>query len=167
MAKDRLDSPFVARRSIRRSLALDPEKFGRASEAFARAMGTGGFLIGMTFFVLIWLTWNSLAPEGMQFDPRGLNFTLLTLILSMQASYAAPLILLAQNRQDDRDRVKFEQDRVRAERNLADTEYLAREVAALKLALDEVATKDFVKDELREVVRELLEELQTKPKKTK
>lgn len=102
-----------------------------------------------------------------QYDPRALNFTLLTLILSLQASYAAPLILLAQNRQDDRDRVKFEQDRQRAERNLADTEYLAREVAALKLALDEVATKDFVKDELREVVRELIQELQSNPKKTK
>ena len=158
MAKDRLDSPFVARRSIRRSLALDPEKFGRASEAFARAMGTGGFLIGMTFFVLIWLTWNSLAPEGMQFDPRGLNFTLLTLILSMQASYAAPLILLAQNRQDDRDRVKFEQDRVRAERNLADTEYLAREVVALRLALEEMATRDFVRDELRDLLQEFTAE---------
>jgi uncharacterized membrane protein len=130
-------------------------------------MGTGAFLITMTVIVLIWVSWNTLAPESAQYDPRALNFTLLTLILSLQASYAAPLILLAQNRQDDRDRVKFEQDRQRAERNLADTEYLAREVAALKLALDEVATKDFVKDELREVVRELLEELQTKPKKTK
>ncbi len=159
MAKDRLDSPFVARRSIRRSLALDPEKFGRASEAFGRAIGTGGFLIGMTFFVRIWLTWNSLAPEGMQFDPRGLNFTLLTLILSMQASYAAPLILLAQNRQDDRDRVKFEQDRVRAERNLADTEYLAREVVALRLALEEMATRDFVRDELRDLLQEFKAEL--------
>jgi uncharacterized membrane protein len=130
-------------------------------------MGTGAFLITMTIIVLLWVSWNTLAPESAQYDPRALNFTLLTLILSLQASYAAPLILLAQNRQDDRDRVKFEQDRQRAERNLADTEYLAREVVALKLALEEVATKDFVKDELREVVRELLEELQTKPKKTK
>ena len=159
MAKDRLDSPFVARRSIRRSLSLDPEKFGRASEAFARAMGTGGFLIGMTVFVTIWLTWNTLAPENWQFDPRGLNYTLLTLILSMQASYAAPLILLAQNRQDDRDRVKFEQDRVRAERNLADTEYLAREVVALRLALEEMATRDFVRDELRDLLQEFKAEL--------
>jgi uncharacterized membrane protein len=130
-------------------------------------MGTGAFLITMTIIVMIWLSWNTLAPVDAQYDPRALNFSLLTLILSLQASYAAPLILLAQNRQDDRDRVKFEQDRQRAERNLADTEYLAREVAALKLALDEVATKDFVKDELREVVRELMEEMQTKPKKTK
>jgi uncharacterized membrane protein len=146
---------------------MNQEAVGRVSERFARAMGTGAFLITMTIIVLLWISWNTLAPVNAQYDPRALNFTLLTLILSLQASYAAPLILLAQNRQDDRDRVKFEQDRQRAERNLADTEYLAREVAALKLALDEVATKDFVKDELREVVRELLEELQTKPKKTK
>jgi uncharacterized membrane protein len=146
---------------------MNQEAVGRISESFARAMGTGAFLITMTIIVMIWLSWNTLAPVDAQYDPRALNFSLLTLILSLQASYAAPLILLAQNRQDDRDRVKFEQDRQRAERNLADTEYLAREVAALKLALDEVATKDFVKDELREVVRELLEELQTKPKKNK
>jgi uncharacterized membrane protein len=146
---------------------MNQEAVGRISESFARAMGTGAFLITMTIIVMIWLSWNTLAPVDAQYDPRALNFSLLTLILSLQASYAAPLILLAQNRQDDRDRVKFEQDRQRAERNLADTEYLAREVAALKLALDEVATKDFVKDELRDVVRELLEELQTKPKKTK
>jgi uncharacterized membrane protein len=146
---------------------MNQEAVGRISESFARAMGTGAFLITMTIIVMVWLTWNTLAPVDAQYDPRALNFSLLTLILSLQASYAAPLILLAQNRQDDRDRVKFEQDRQLAERNLADTEYLAREVAALKLALDEVATKDFVKDELRDVVRELLEELQTKPKKTK
>jgi uncharacterized membrane protein len=104
----------------------------------------------------------------MQFDPKSLNYTLLTLILSMQASYAAPLILLAQNRQDDRDRVKFEQDRQRAERNLADTEYLAREVVALRLAMKDLATKDFVRDELRDLVKELAEELKEKPaKKTK
>lgn len=147
--------------------SLNQEAVGRISESFARAMGTGTFLITMTVIVLLWVSWNTLAPESAQYDPRALNFTLLTLILSLQASYAAPLILLAQNRQDDRDRVKFEQDRQRAERNLADTEYLAREVAALKLALEEVATKDFVRDELREVMRELLDELQTKPKKAK
>jgi uncharacterized membrane protein len=144
---------------------IDSERFGRASEAFARAMGTGGFLIGMTFFCVAWLSWNSLMPSALQFDPRLTNFTLLTLILSMQASYAAPLILLAQNRQDDRDRVKFEQDRQRAERNLADTEYLAREVVALRLAMKDVATKDFVRDELRDLMRELVEELREEPKR--
>ena len=140
-------------------LRVTPESFGRASDGYARAMGTGGFLIGMTFFVAIWLTWNTLAPESAQFDPRTLNFTLLTLILSMQASYAAPLILLAQNRQDDRDRVKFEQDRQRAERNLADTEYLAREVVALRMAISELASREFVRDEIRDQLRELSADL--------
>jgi uncharacterized membrane protein len=83
----------------------------------------------------------------------------------MQASYAAPLILLAQNRDADRDRVKFEQDRQRAEQNLADTEYLAREVAALRLALEELATKDEVRDEVQKAMREVLDEI--KPRKAK
>ena len=155
---ERLDSPLATRKRFIPRLSIDQERFGRASEAFARAMGTGGFLIGMTVFCAVWLTWNSLMPLSWQFDPRLTNFTLLTLILSMQASYAAPLILLAQNRQDDRDRVKFEQDRQRAERNLADTEYLAREVVALRLALEDVATKDFVRDELRDMMKEILDE---------
>ena len=159
-----LETP-VTRRQLFRAPSLSQETVGRISEKFARAMGTGAFLIGMTILVALWLTWNTLAPQTAQFDPRALNFTLLTLILSLQASYAAPLILLAQNRQDDRDRVKFEQDRQRAERNLADTEYLAREVAALRLALEEVATKDFVRDELREMMRDLLEEIGTKGSK--
>ena len=109
----------------------------------------------MTVFVLLWIAYNTWAPEETQFDPRALNFTLLTLILSLQASYAAPLILLAQNRQDDRDRVQFEQDRQRAERNLADTEYLAREVVALRLALQDVASKEFIRSELRTLLEEL------------
>jgi uncharacterized membrane protein len=113
----------------------------------------------MTVFVTVWILWNTLAPENLQFDPRALNFTLLTLILSLQASYAAPLILLAQNRQADRDRVQAEQDRQRAERALADTEYLAREVAALRIALRDVATRDFVRSELRDLVEELAAEL--------
>ena len=161
---ERLDSPLTTRKRFIPRLSIDQERFGRASEAFARAMGTGGFLIGMTVFCAVWLTWNTFAPASIQFDPRLTNFTLLTLILSMQASYAAPLILLAQNRQDDRDRVKFEQDRQRAERNLADTEYLAREVVALRLAIQELATKEFVQDELRDLMRELVAELREEPK---
>lgn len=156
--KIRLDRPITARARLVPKLTIDQERFGRASEAFARAMGTGAFLIAMTIVVALWLTWNALAPESVQFDPRATNFTLLTLILSMQASYAAPLILLAQNRQDDRDRVKFEQDRQRAERNLADTEYLAREVVALRIAMEDMATKDFVRDELRDLLKEILDE---------
>ena len=171
MAKDRLDAPLRTRQRLVPKVAFNAEQFGRASESFARAMGTGQFLIWMTLIVVIWLTWNTLMPGPSQFDPRATNFTLLTLILSMQASYAAPLILLAQNRQDDRDRVQFEQDRQRAERNLADSEYLAREVVALRLGMEELATKDFVRDELRDLMTELLEELRgesAKPtKKTK
>lgn len=167
MAKqDFLERPIGQRRQVLNRLVIDQEKFGRASESFARAMGTGEFLIWMTVFVTLWLTWNSLAPVVLQFDPRGLNFTLLTMILSLQASYAAPLILLAQNRQADRDRVKTEQDRQRAERNLADTEYLAREVVALRLGIEELATKDFVRDEIRDLLKDLLEEIRNeKPAK--
>ena len=166
MAKKRqeLDTPMLRGRNLLVP-RIDRERFGRASEAFARALGTGGFLIGLTFFCIIWLVWNTLLPTELAFDPRATNFTLLTLLLSLQASYAAPLILLAQNRQDDRDRVKTEQDRQRAERNLADTEYLAREVAALRLAMEEVATKEFVRDEMRELLEDLIAELkkQNKP----
>lgn len=162
MAKslDRLDTPLQGKRKniVPR---IDRERFGRASETFARALGTGGFLIGLTVFCAIWLVWNSIAPDSVIFDPKATNFTLLTLLLSLQASYAAPLILLAQNRQDDRDRVKTEQDRQRAERNLADTEYLAREVVALRLAMQDVATKEFVRDEIREMLEELLAELKS------
>jgi len=166
---DNLDRPIGQRSRLLSRFTINQEDFGRASESFARAMGTGAFLVWMTIFVGVWLTWNSLAPEGAQFDPRSLNFTLLTMILSLQASYAAPLILLAQNRQADRDRVKTEQDRQRAERNLADTEYLAREVVALRLAMEDLASKDFVRDELRDLMKELLEELRDpqKPKPSK
>ncbi len=149
-----LDSPKGLRnRFVPRMGGRD--RVGRFSESFARAMGTSGFLVGMTVFVVLWLAYNTYAPLRAQFDPRALNYTLLTLILSLQASYAAPLILLAQNRQDDRDRVQFEQDRQRAERNLADTEYLAREVVSLRLAVRELASKDFIRAELRALLEEL------------
>jgi uncharacterized membrane protein len=165
-SRNRLDTPLAAKRK-----ALVPrinrEQFGRASESFARALGTSGFLIGLTFFCIIWIVWNTALPAELAFDPRVTNFTLLTLLLSLQASYAAPLILLAQNRQDDRDRVKTEQDRQLAERNLADTEYLAREVVALRLALDDVATKDFVRDEIRDALEEILAELKKESKDNK
>ena len=148
-----LDAPRGRSGMLSRNPQPSRDRFGRFSEAFARGMGTSGFLIGMTVFVAVWLLWNSLAPTNLQFDPRATNFTLLTLILSLQASYAAPLILLAQNRQDDRDRVQIEQDRQRAERNLADTEYLAREIVALRMALtdvsDEVVTREVLRTELR------------------
>jgi uncharacterized membrane protein len=118
-------------------------------------MGTPWFLLGLSAFVVAWMTWNTLAPDKLQFDRADYGFIALTLVLSLQASYAAPLILLAQNRQDDRDRVQIEQDRQRAERNLADTEYLAREVVALRLAVKEMATRDFIRAELRALLEEL------------
>ncbi|HOR15394.1 MAG TPA: DUF1003 domain-containing protein [Dermatophilaceae bacterium] len=152
----RLDQPReFRRRDFLPGPGFSQESFGVWSEQFARFMGTPLFLIGLTAFAVIWIGWNTWAPVAWQFDPRELNYTLLTLLLSLQASYAAPLILLAQNRQADRDRVTVEQDRARDERNLADTEYLTREVAALRLALREVATRDFVRSELRALLQEL------------
>ncbi len=147
----RLDQPVTDRRRIRRP-SVDPETFGRFSERIARFMGTAKFLMYMTAFVSIWLIWN-LAADGLRFDVY--PFIFLTLMLSLQASYAAPLILLAQNRQDDRERVAFEQDRSRDERNLADTEYLTREVAALRIAMRDAVTRDYLRSELRDLLNEL------------
>ncbi len=156
----RLDTPQERRASlVRRPQGLNSEAFGVLSEKFARFMGTPRFILWMTIFVALWLVWNTWGPADLQFDPRELNYTLLTLILSLQASYAAPLILLAQNRQADRDRVATEQDRARDERNLADTEFLTREVASLRLAMRDQATRDFVRSELRDLLEDLLEEL--------
>jgi uncharacterized membrane protein len=143
--------------------ARSSDRFGRSTESIARAMGTPWFLLGLTVFCIIWITFNAFAPEELRFDSAAIGFTALTLLLSLQASYAAPMILLAQNRQDDRDRVQFEQDRVRAERNLADTEYLAREVVALRLAMKDLATKDFIRQELRDLLAELEAERSTSP----
>lgn len=151
----RLDQPQEFRRRFVPATSFSQETFGRWSESFARWMGTAQFLFGMTIFVGLWLVWNTVAPTGSQFDPRATNYTLLTLILSLQASYAAPLILLAQNRQADRDRVALEQDRARDERNLADTEFLTREVAALRIAMRDTATRDFVRSELRQLLEEM------------
>jgi uncharacterized membrane protein len=142
------------------------DRFGRFTEVIARATGTPGFLLVLSVFVIAWITYNTLAPEPLRFDSQALGFTVLTLILSLQASYAAPLILLAQNRQDDRDRVQIEQDRQRAERNLADTEYLAREVVALRLAIKDMATKDFIRAELRALLEELDGQKDEEPEET-
>ncbi|MBG6054736.1 putative membrane protein [Salinibacterium sp. CAN_S4] len=149
----RLDSPRGLRSTP--SIFQSRDRFGRFTEAIARGMGTPWFLFGLSIFVILWMIYNTLAPEGIRFDSAAIGFTALTLILSLQASYAAPLILLAQNRQDDRDRVTIEQDRQRAERNLNDTEYLAREVVALRLAMKDLASKDFIRSELRSLLEEL------------
>jgi len=109
----------------------------------------------MSVFVISWVLWNSLAPSQLRFDDY--PFIFLTLILSLQASYAAPLILLAQNRQTDRDRIQFAEDRARDERNLADTEYITREIASLRTALNDVATRDFIRGEIRDLLSEIKE----------
>jgi len=149
--RNSLEVPREARRSLKPS--YDPEAFGRWSERFARFLGTARFLVYMTVFVLSWVLWNTIAPNHLRFDEY--PFIFLTLLLSLQASYAAPLILLAQNRQADRDRIEATADRDRDERNLADTEYLARELASLRKTLGEVATREFIKDELDELKEKL------------
>jgi len=156
MPRSRLDQPIAPRRIMLRP-DYDPEAFGKLSERFARFMGTARFIVFMTAFITAWIVWNIVVPDSLRFDQYSNKFTLLTLILSVQASYAAPLILLAQNRQTDRDRVQFEEDRNRNERNIADTEYLTREVASLRVALGEVATRDFIRGELQRLLDELNE----------
>jgi uncharacterized membrane protein len=150
----RLDQPREVRRTIVPTPSYDPEAFGRLSERIARFIGTGRFLVYMTVFVIAWVAWNAFVWR-LQFD--NYPFIALTLMLSLQASYAAPLILLAQNRQADRDRVQYEQDRGRAERNIADTDYLTRELAALRMAVGDVATRDFLRSELRQLLDDLEE----------
>ena len=149
--RDRLDQPIEPGRV--RLPRFDPEAFGRWSESIARFMGTAKFIVYMTIVISAWFAWNTLAPKDLRFDPY--TFTFLTLILSLQASYAAPLILLAQNRQADRDRLTMEEDRRRAAMQKADTEYLAREIASLRIAVGEIATRDFVRSELGRLADEL------------
>ncbi|QES59109.1 hypothetical protein DEJ51_21850 [Streptomyces venezuelae] len=147
----RLDLPRAPRRSLLPE--YDPEAFGRLSERVARFLGTGRFIVWMTLVIIVWVLWNIFAPDGLRFDPY--PFIFLTLMLSLQASYAAPLILLAQNRQDDRDRVTHEQDRKQNERSIADTEYLTREIAALRMGLGEVATRDWIRSEFQDLIKEM------------
>lgn len=141
---------------LRRRRNRDSDGFGRFAEATARFMGSPNFILYMTIFVVIWITTNVVLfmfARQYAWDPY--PFILLNLFFSTQASYSAPLILLAQNRQDDRDRVIAEQDRQRAERNLADTEYLTREIAGLRQAVGEVATRGFVRSELRDALESI------------
>ena len=152
----RLDTPADVRRPLVRRPDYDADAFGIFAEQFARFMGTARFLIYMTLFVVFWVLWNVTAPEDLRFDSY--PFIFLTLMLSLQASYAAPLILLAQNRQEVRDRVINEQDRQANARAHADMEFLAREVASLRMAVGEVATRDFLRSELRNLIDELHED---------
>jgi uncharacterized membrane protein len=154
----RLDTPRDARRRrLVPRASVNADAFGIFAERFARFMGTAQFLFYMTLFVIIWVAINVVGLFGLQWDPY--PFILLNLFFSTQASYAAPLILLAQNRQEDRDRVVAEQDRQANTRAHADMEFLAREVASLRLLLGETATRDYLRSELRNLLQEI-EELQ-------
>jgi uncharacterized membrane protein len=146
----RLDQPLERRR--RRLPRFNADTFGRLSEKIARFLGTGRFLVGQTIIVFTWIVLNLFAIR-FRWDPY--PFILLNLVFSTQAAYAAPLILLAQNRQADRDRVALEEDRQRAQAAKADTEYLARELAALRLALGEMATREYLRDEIDRLVEEI------------
>ena len=180
-SRQRLDQPRQLRRGLPRP-HYDPEAFGRFSETIARFIGTARFLVIQTVIVIVWIGYNGWAgfqyhraneecrelrarvgaaeaacrDDREVFDPY--PFILLTLALSLQAAYAAPLILLAQNRQADRDRVSLEEDRAQYARSIADTEYLTREVAAVRIALGDVATRDFLRSELAHLAEDLREE---------
>jgi uncharacterized membrane protein len=177
-SRARLDQPRDVRRGLPRP-HYDPEAFGRFSETIARFIGTARFLVIQTVIVIVWIGYNGWV--GLQYHQRNVEcravlkidaaagcdpnhdvfdpypFILLTLALSLQAAYAAPLILLAQNRQADRDRVSQDEDRTQYARSVADTEYLTREVAALRIALGDVATRDFLRSELQHLSDDLRE----------
>ncbi|MBB3661859.1 MULTISPECIES: DUF1003 domain-containing protein [Prauserella salsuginis group] len=151
-SRRRLDQPRHSRRFERFTPNLDSESFGSTAERLARFLGTGRYLFWQTLLVVVWITLN-LTAVTLRWDPY--PFILLNLAFSTQAAYAAPLILLAQNRQDDRDRVSLEEDRARAAQTKADTEFLARELAALRLAVGEVATRDYLRSELDKLREDL------------
>lgn len=148
----RLDTPGRKTRLLP-PLRIDGDEFGRFAEMFARFMGTAQFLFWMSVFIVVWIGWNIVGPENSQFDEY--PFIFLTLMLSLQASYAAPLILLAQNRQEARDRIAVETDRKVAAQSRADMEFLARELASARMNLGEMATREFIRSELRELAEEM------------
>lgn len=145
------------KRSILPKVALDSETFGTFAESFARFMGTAKFIVYMTVFVVVWVIINLVGLFGLQWDPY--PFILLNLFFSTQASYSAPLILLAQNRQELRDKLSLEEDRRVAAQSRADMDFLAREIAAIRMHLGDLATRDFVRGELRSELRELSDRL--------
>ena len=159
----RLDQPR-ATRGLRGLLQLEPDAIGRVAEGIARFLGTGRFLAIQTLLVIVWIALNVLAVR-LRWDPY--PFILLNLAFSTQAAYAAPLILLAQNRQADRDRVQSEEDRARAASTRADTEYLARELASLRVSVGELATRDFIRSELNRLVDDSGDDGEKREKKTK
>ena len=151
-ARRRLETPKGPRRI---GFEVDLEAVGRVSESIARFLGTGRYLAIQTIIVIVWICLNVFAVS-LRWDPY--PFILLNLAFSTQAAYAAPLILLAQNRQENRDRVSLEEDRSRAERTKADTEFLAREIAALRIAVGEVATRDYLRRELEDLKAVVVEQ---------
>jgi uncharacterized membrane protein len=158
----RLDQPKVERGP---RLRFDADEFGRLTERIARFLGTGRYLVYQSVLIILWIVYNTATPKSWRFDPY--TFTFLTLILSLQAAYAAPLILLAQNRQDDRDRVNLEADREEARSSKADLDYLAREIAAIRMALGEVATRDFLRSELARATEERADEAKAEKRERK
>lgn len=153
----RLDQPADRRRRRKLSLPFGDESFGRFAEWVARMMGTPKFLLWMTVFVIVWITLNMVGLWGLKWDPY--PFILLNLAFSTQASYSAPLILLAQNRQEARDRLGLEEDRRVAAQSRADTDFLAREIASIRMSVGELATRDYIRSEVRAELRDLLAEL--------
>ena len=153
MAEDtrRLDVPQARGRRLNLFARLDPDTVGRFAETTARLMGTGRFLMIQTVLVGIWVSVNIVSAQ-LRWDPY--PFILLNRMFSVQAAYAAPLILLAQNRQAERDRVQAEEDRARAAQTRADTEYLTRELAAMRVAIGELATRDFIRGEINRLTEE-------------
>lgn len=154
---DRLNTPGRRRRSALPTVKWDRDAFGQFAEGFARFMGTARFLAYMTGFVIVWIIINVVGLFGLQWDPY--PFILLNLFFSTQASYAAPLILLAQNRQEARDRITLDRDRLEAAQSRADMDFLAREIAGLRMSVGDLATRDYVRGELRAELRALLADL--------
>jgi uncharacterized membrane protein len=155
---DRLNVPGRRKRSLLPRVRVDRDAFGNFAEGFARFMGTARFLLWMTVTIILWVLWNSpLGPDRPRFDAY--PFIFLTLMLSLQASYAAPLILLAQYRQEARDRVALERDRAQTAQSRADMDFLAREIAGLRMSVGELATRDYLRSELRAELQSILVDL--------
>ena len=160
----RLDVPSTGNRRFSSLIRYNPDAVGATAETFARFLGTGRYLAIQTLLVIVWIVLNVFAVS-LRWDPY--PFILLNLAFSTQAAYAAPLILLAQNRQADRDRVQAEEDRARAAQTRADTEYVARELAALRVAVGELATRDFLRSELNRLVEEDPEEIERRERRAR
>ncbi|MBK8461439.1 MAG: DUF1003 domain-containing protein [Micropruina sp.] len=161
---DRLSTPGRQREWLPK-VKMDSDTFGKFAESFARFMGTARFLIWMTVFIIAWVVWNSVVPGPLSIDP--FPFIFLTLVLSLQASYAAPLILLAQNRQEARDKMGLDEDRRTAAQARADMDFLAREIASLRMRVNDLATRDFIRSELRDLLAELEDGREAEPERPK